>query len=151
MRNLITPFSLLLIFTLTSCNLQTNKIHYGEDGCHFCSMTIVDQQHAAQLVTKKGKVYKFDAAECMINSLSDFDEETIAQLLVTDYETPGQLIDATSATFIISPEIPSPMRANLSASISIERARTILGAREGELLNWQEIQLYLKNQQHVRN
>jgi len=146
MRNLITPFSLLLIFTLTSCNLQANKIHYGEDGCHFCSMTIVDQQHAAQLVTQKGKVYKFDAAECMINSLSDFDEDTVAQFLVTDYANPTVLIDATTATFIVSPEIPSPMRANLSASKSKESAIAILGAKKGELYSWEEIQHYLKNQ-----
>jgi len=146
MRNLITPFSLLLFFTLTSCNLQTNKIHYGEDGCHYCSMTIVDQQHAAQLVTRKGKVYKFDAAECMINSLADFDTKTVAQFLVTDYETPAQLIDATSATFIISPEIPSPMRANLSASKSKENARVLLETKSGDLYSWEEIQQYLKNQ-----
>ena len=146
MRNLITPFSLLLIFTLTSCNLQTNKIHFGEDGCHYCSMTIVDQQHAAQLVTRKGKVYKFDAAECMINSLSEFDEETVARYLVTDYQTPAQLIDATTATFIVSPEIPSPMRANLSASKSKESAFAILGDKQGDLYSWEEIQRYLKNQ-----
>lgn len=146
MRNLITPFSLLLIFTLTSCNLQTNEIHYGEDGCVYCSMTIVDQQHAAQLVTRKGKVYKFDAAECMINSLSDFDTEKVAQFLVTDYSAPTELIDATIATFIVSPEMPSPMRANLSASKSKESAITILGAKQGELYSWEEIQHYLKTQ-----
>ena len=146
MRNLITPFSLLLFFTLTSCNLQTNKIHYGEDGCHYCSMTIVDQQHAAQLVTRKGKVYKFDAAECMINSLSEFDEASVAEFLVTDYKSPAELIDATAATFIISPEIPSPMRANLSASKSKESAAAILEEKQGDLYSWGEIQHYLKNQ-----
>jgi copper chaperone NosL len=30
-------------------------------------MTIVDKVHAAEIVTKKGKVCKFDATECMIN------------------------------------------------------------------------------------
>ena len=146
MRNLITPFSLLILFFFISCNLQTNKIHYGEDGCHYCSMTIVDRQHAAQLVTHKGKVYKFDAAECMINSLSDFDVESVAQFLVTDYETPGELIDANTATFIISPEIPSPMRANLSASKSKESAMSILKEKQGELYSWKEIQNYIKSQ-----
>jgi len=146
MRNLITPFSLLFFFTVTSCNLQTNQIHYGEDGCHFCSMTIVDQQHAAQLVTRKGKVYKFDAAECMIHSLSDFELEKIAQFLVTDFGNPTELIDATSSTFIISPEMPSPMRANLSASKSKESATAILTGKQGKLYSWEEIQQYLKTQ-----
>ena len=29
-------------------------------------MTIVDRQHAAEAVTSKGKVFKFDAIECMV-------------------------------------------------------------------------------------
>ena len=47
---------LLLIFT--SCNVGPQAINYGSDGCHFCKMTIVDKVHAAEIVTKKGKVYK---------------------------------------------------------------------------------------------
>jgi copper chaperone NosL len=108
-------------------------------------MTIVDRQHAAQLVTNKGKVYNFDAAECLIHSLPEFDQTAIALYLVTDYEEPEQLIDATSATFIVTPEIPSPMRANLSALKSRERALALQGLKQGDLYSWQEIQLHLKN------
>ena len=108
-------------------------------------MTIVDRQHAAELVTHKGKVYKFDAAECMINSLSEMDPESIALFLVTDYSVPEQLIDAKTATFIISPEIPSPMRANLSALQSKEKAISLQNSKQGSLYTWEEIQLYLKN------
>jgi len=107
-------------------------------------MTIVDRQHAAELVTHKGKVYKFDAAECMINSLSEMDLESIALFLVTDYSAPEQLIDAKTATFLVSPEIPSPMRANLSALHSKDSAQSLLNAKNGRLFSWLEIQLYLK-------
>ena len=60
---------LLLVF---SCNVSPKPIDYGSDGCHFCKMTIVDKVHAAEIVTKKGKVYMFDATECMINFRKDF-------------------------------------------------------------------------------
>ncbi len=143
MKNLITLFSLLLLFT--SCQIRPKEINYGEDNCHYCSMTIVDRQHAAEMVTHKGKVYKFDAAECMINSLSEMDPESIALFLVTDYSEPEQLIDAKTATFIISPEIPSPMRANLSALQSKEKAISLQNSKQGSLYTWEEIQLYLKN------
>jgi len=137
MKTLITFFSLLLL--LSSCNVGPKPINYGEDHCHFCSMTIVDRQHAAQLVTRKGKVYNFDAAECMIHSLPDFDATEVGHFLVTDYETPELLFDATTATFIISPNITSPMRANLAALTSRETGREVQLKKEGELFTWEEV------------
>lgn len=142
MKNLITSFSLIIL--MTSCNLEPREINYGEDNCHYCSMTIVDRQHGAQLITKKGKVYNFDAAECMINALSDFEDDKIGRYLVTDYETPEKLIDATAATFIVSPEIPSPMRANLAALESETSAAELKEAKTGQLYTWEEIRMLLK-------
>lgn len=40
-------------------------------------MTIVDKQHAAQVVTKKGKAYSFDAIECMVHYSEKMDPSTI--------------------------------------------------------------------------
>ncbi len=58
---------LILLLIVTNCSVSPKAIDYGNDGCHFCKMTIVDKLHAAEVVTNKGKVYKFDATECMIN------------------------------------------------------------------------------------
>lgn len=142
MKKLITLCALLLL--IASCNLEPKQINYGEDSCHYCSMTIVDRQHAAQLITKKGKVYNFDAAECMIHALPDFEDVEIGRYLVTDYETPEKLVDASSATFIVSPEIPSPMRANLAALASKPNAVDLQHAKGGELYTWEEIKMLLK-------
>ena len=71
-------YSILLIALLVfSCNSSPQPIDYGNDGCHFCKMTIVDKVHAAEIVTKKGKVYKFDATECMVNFIETFDTSEI--------------------------------------------------------------------------
>ena len=107
------PFALLLLFF--NCNVSPKPIDYGSDGCHFCKMTIVDKVHAAEIVTQKGKVYKFDATECMVNFNEEFDTSEIALYLSNNYTEPEQLIDATKATFLISKNIPSPMGAFLSA------------------------------------
>ncbi|GAB5401687.1 MAG: hypothetical protein Aureis2KO_32720 [Aureisphaera sp.] len=106
-------------------------------------MTIVDRQHAAQVVTQKGKAYKFDAAECMIHSLQDLGIASISHFLVTDYSTPDQLIDAQSATFLVSPNITSPMRANLCALSSQGMAIDLREEKTGELYTWEEIQKYI--------
>jgi copper chaperone NosL len=103
------------LLTFWGCSIGPKPIDYGTDGCHFCSMTIVDQQHAAQIVTGKGKVFKFDASECMLNHLKEVDTSTVALFLVNDYNAPGELIDAIHASYLKSKEIPSPMGEFLTA------------------------------------
>ena len=59
----------LIISLLSACTPAPKPIEYGSDMCHYCKMTIMDKQHAAELVTDKGKVFPFDAIECMIHYL----------------------------------------------------------------------------------
>ncbi len=142
MKRFIFIIPLLLLF---SCNIQPQDINYGEDACHFCRMTIVDKQHGAEIVTKKGKAYKFDASECMINHLAEIDSTTVGLYLINDFNTPGELIDATEATFIISKNIPSPMGGFLSGLASKEEAETLQKEKQGELYSWNELLTYYKN------
>lgn len=126
---------------LMSCSIKPDPIQYGTDGCSYCSMTIVDRQHAAELVTSKGKVFKFDATECMINQLMEVNKDDIALYLVTDYSNPGEWVDATKAIYLISENIPSPMGAYLSAFGKREAADRVQAANDGELLTWEELQM----------
>nr|WP_299384009.1 nitrous oxide reductase accessory protein NosL [Allomuricauda sp.] len=133
---LVSIFSLML---WANCTPKPQEISYGADGCHFCRMTIVDAQHAAQLVTKKGKVFKFDAIECMLNHMETIDSNTVALKLCNHYNQPQELIDATEATFLISKGIPSPMGAYLTAFTSRERAQVAQKEHEGKLYTWNEL------------
>ena len=54
-------------------------------------MTIVDKLHAAEIVTKKGKVYKFDATECMINYIDELDTQNCIYLS-NNYTEPENLL-----------------------------------------------------------
>ena len=139
-----TTIIILLSLTFTACTVAPQPIDYGIDGCHFCSMTIVDQQHAAQIVTKKGKAFKFDATECMMNHLKDIDTNDVALFLVNDYNTPGELIDATKATFLISKSIPSPMGEFLTGFSAKEAAQLVVEEGQGKLYTWQELQARFK-------
>lgn len=130
---------LILMLLITSCTISPKPINYGSDGCHFCSMTIVDKQHAAQFVTEKGKAFKFDAAECMMNHLKEIDVATVSLFLVNDYHSPGDLIDATKATYLISKNIPSPMGEYLTAFESKEVAEKAREQHEGKLFTWIEL------------
>jgi len=127
-----------------SCTPEPQPIEYGVDACEFCKMTIVDQQHAAEVVTEKGRVYTFDAIECMVNYVQKEGEDQFAFLLVNDYTQPGELIDARSSTFLISEAIPSPMGAFLSAFEQQGAARNIAEAKDGTLYNWTELKMHFE-------
>lgn len=132
---------LLLIVALscTSCNISPEPINYGSDACHYCSMTIVDKQHAAEYVTGKGKAFKFDSIECMMNGLKEIDEDEIAMHLVDDFSNPGKLIDGKRATYLISKNIPSPMGEFLSAFENKKEADMVQSEQKGELFTWQDL------------
>lgn len=139
LKSLSTYVILFMGLLVMGCSIGPEPIAYGSDGCHFCSMTIVDRQHAAQIVTKKGKAFKFDAVECMVNHLKDIDISSVKLFLVNDYLAPGELIDAKKATFLISKDIPSPMGEYLSAFQSRNNAENIEAENNGKLYSWEEL------------
>ncbi len=99
-------------------------------------MSIVDKPFAAEMVTTKGKVYKFDAIECMVQFIQDKDESDLALLLVRDYNHPDDWVDARNAFYLISKEIPSPMGGYLSAYPSKAAAEAMKAEKDGEILDW---------------
>ena len=136
---------LSILIVLFNCNVSPKPIDYGNDGCHFCKMTIVDKVHAAEVVTKKGKVYKFDATECMINFMEDFDTSEIELFLSNNYNEPEELIDATKATFLISKNVPSPMGAYLSAFKNKDEAEKVREEKGGNLFTWERLLEHLRD------
>jgi copper chaperone NosL len=128
---------MLLIFF--SCSVAPQPIEYGKDQCSFCKMNIVDKTHAAQFVTKKGKQYKFDAIECMVNSVIEINNTQIEILLVANYGKPGEMINAKTASYLISPEIKSPMGANLSAVSTLDEANKLKESYTGNIYTWETL------------
>ncbi len=137
----------LFLALVVSCKPSAEPFDYGSDVCHYCSMTIVDRQHAAQFATKKGRVYKFDAIECMMNHVQTIDADEVALFRVNTYGSPGELFDAEKATYLISPEIPSPMGEFLTAFESAENAEMANQSNEGDLFTWLELKDRFKNKQ----
>lgn len=139
---------LISIVFLTSCSTQPEPINYGTDACHFCKMTIVTKTHSAQAVSTKGKQFKYDAIECMVNDINMDNKAEMAVLLVADYLNAGEMISAEKATFIISSNIPSPMGANLSATANKVDAEQLKAQNGGELFDWKTLKNRNVNPNH---
>lgn len=113
-RSIYKSLILVLSLALMACSTTPEPIRYGEDSCHFCDMTIVSQAHSAQAVSTKGKQFKYDAIECMMNDMINNQPE-MAVKQVANFANPGEMIDVERAGFIINDTINSPMGENLAA------------------------------------
>ncbi|QHI36917.1 hypothetical protein IMCC3317_22870 [Kordia antarctica] len=134
---------ILVFFMMNACNTSPKAIDYGNDGCHFCKMTIVDKIHGSELITDKGKVFKFDATECMLNYMAQTKDIQIGNILTNYYEAPTEFIKTEDATFLISENLPSPMGAYLTAfetRVAAERIQSEIG---GKLYNWEALKMHL--------
>ena len=60
----------LMLITGLSCSTDPEPISFGVDQCTLCRMNISDSKFGAEIVTKKGKIFKYDAAECMLNAMN---------------------------------------------------------------------------------
>ena len=127
--------------------MSERPIEYGVDDCDYCKMIIMDQRYGSELVTDKGKVYTFDAAECLIEYLqynTDIADAAMF-LLVTPYTDPNHLIDARTAVYLVSKQMPSPMGAYLTAFADRKVAEEFQSAKGGVLYTWEELYKDLKS------
>lgn len=133
---------LILILSIScihlGCDQEITPIEYGVDDCHFCQMRIMDPRFGAEAITDKGRAYTFDSAECLLRYLND-SESAHAHLLVTDYTHPRTFVEAVSATFVVSEQMPSPMGGNLNAFADAIVAKQTLGGKKGYILTWKQV------------
>lgn len=135
MKNYIFLFMSLL---LVACSTEPEPIAYGSDACDFCEMTIVDKEFAAQSVSDKGKQFKYDAIECMINDHLQKNTK-MAVKLVANFHEPGKMLEVDDAKFVQNDSINSPMGGHLAA-FSTENP----DAKKAGIYTWQELQRKFK-------
>lgn len=126
---------------LSACSVQPEPLQFGKDVCHFCKMTLMDKKFGAELVTNKGKVYRFDDLNCMLNFYnSGYEEPAAFQFkLVVDFNNPGQLIDATNAFYLKSSALRTPMGSEVAAFESKSSLDAHKKEIKGIFLAWGEV------------
>ena len=136
-----------LIPFLLACSAEPEPLLYGTDACHACKMTLMDKKFGAELVTQKGKVYKFDDVNCMLNfyNAPENNSEQFKHRLVVDFMQPGKLIPVGDAFFVKSTEIKSPMASQIAAFESEESMNKMKQEWDGIYLVWGEVVTQFKN------
>ncbi|WP_119080981.1 nitrous oxide reductase accessory protein NosL [Chitinophaga alhagiae] len=119
------------------CTPAYEPIDYGKDACAHCKMTIMDARFAAEIVTPKGKVYKFDDISCMRALTTELPG---SMLFVNDY-TAGKAapLNAATAVYLHHESFGSPMNGNLAAFSRPDKAKPLQDSLQLELLNWETL------------
>lgn len=133
-------YSLLLLF-LYACTSKPEPFVYGKDNCYTCKMGIIDSRYGAELITRKGKIYKFDDVICLNQLLRSgtIEEKEISRTLVINFEKGNDFLDIQSVTFIVSPELKSPMGSHAGAFFNRENAEKMNVSLKGKLYSWKEL------------
>lgn len=134
--------SLVFSVALLSCSAQPEPINYGADLCHHCKMTLMDEKFGAELVTKKGKVFKFDDVNCLLRYLRSgaIAGKEYKDVLVVNFVKKGELLSVTTASFLLADYILSPMGSRVAAFNTKEAAIQFKGTRAGAVYTWTELE-----------
>jgi copper chaperone NosL len=137
---------MICILFLEACNQGPQPISYGKDDCAACKMTIIDKKFGAEIISIKGKVFKFDDIICMIEFLNSgiITENQISKKLVIDFQNENSFIEVEQATFYVSNELHSPMNGNAAAFINKEAAIKYQDGKQGLIMDWNQVYNKLK-------
>lgn len=133
---------IIIYFTLAACHVEPEPLRFGKDGCHRCKMTLTDNKFGAEIVTTKGKIYKFDDINCMLGFYNSekMPPEKFQDVLIIDFSNPEKLIDAKKALYIKSESIKTPMASNIAAFESEYSAKKVNSGLNGIRLRWNDLQ-----------
>lgn len=129
--------------SLSSCSgTGPQPIRWGQDNCDHCKMTLMDQHFGAEIVTKKGKAYKFDDLNCLVNFLKSdaVPSAQIAEKYVLNYAQPGAMIPAESAAYLSSDKLKTPMASGVAAFATLSDLGKVKSQIEGEVWDWAKLQ-----------
>ena len=138
MKNL--ALACIAFLFLVSCGSKEAKpLTINTDACDFCKMTIANGKFGAELITQKGRYYKFDDLGCMVQFAKSNTVVPYQSFFVNDYTKDNTLIPAETAFFIKSDQINSPMRGNMAALATAAEQSEYAKKFNAQPLSWSEV------------
>jgi copper chaperone NosL len=130
------------MFTLTSCQSGPQAIRFGTDACDHCKMTIMDNRYGAEILTEKGKVYKYDDITCLMMAMKGetFQEQHIGNIYLVDFSGKGQLVPVDQALLLQSEQVNGPMGGKLIAFSNPDSLKKYAAELNGSEIDWKTYQ-----------
>ena len=103
---------------------------------------IVSENSHVSIIANDAEELRFSSIECMLGFIRNKTGIKYTDILVTNYDLPGEYSKAQDAFFLKSEAIPSPMAANISAFPSLKKAETYSSLETDKIFNWEELLLW---------
>lgn len=131
----------LFIFSITSCSIEPEPIKIGSDNCHYCKMTISDNKYGVEVITTKGKIFKYDDSHCLFSEISEtgIDRMNIKDIYFTDFCNGHGLIKDQNCFYLKSDELKGPMGGNIAAFSSLDSLDQYQKKLGGEKISWEQL------------
>ena len=134
------PLAILLFVLTSSCTAKPEPIIVGKDNCAFCTMTVSDNRFGGEIITRKGKIYKFDDAGCLLSFVQqdNFDRSQVKEIYLTDFSNSHSLIRSDKALLLRCDALKAPMGGNISAFSNADSLEFVMKKYRGSAIHWSE-------------
>lgn len=138
------PLTMILLACsvfMTSCSTNPSPITAGTDQCNSCKMTISDAKFSSEIISKKGKIFKFDDMHCLRAFLNDkqLDTADVKAYYFTNFDDPKALLSLNKAFFFKSTDFKTPMGGNIAVFASESAIQKIQEHFAGTKLQWADV------------
>lgn len=135
----------VMALLLSACGSNgPEEIKLNSDHCDFCKMTISNGKFGAELITQKGRVYKFDDLLCMISYAKTNTIVPYKSHYVGDYTKENKLIAAEKCFYIKGGTIKSPMGGNFAAFTNSKEQNEFQQKYNAIPMTWSEVYSSIK-------
>ncbi len=136
--------SIVSLFLLSACSSDgPEPFNLGKEPCSYCSMTISDPHFGAEIITAKGKVYKFDDMHCFSEFLKEknIQKADIKNIYAVNFCGNHKLTKADENLLLYKTDLlHSPMNGNIAAFDNRDSLAVIMNKYPGGMpLNWDEL------------
>ena len=129
---------IIAMLMLAGCHGKPEKINLGKDTCAECKMTIMDPKFGGEILSTKGKVFKFDDAHCIASFMDrrGIEMADVHKVIFVDYNGSGKWLDTENAFFVLSSKLKSPMGSNAAAFATRDEAEKKATELGGKTTDW---------------
>ena len=133
--------ALFIVTTIVSCNVKPQAFKLGQDNCYFCKMTVSDPRFGAELITQKGKVYKFDDTHCLLSFIKSevLPSKEIKDIYFVTFDGDHAFIKSSDALLLKSDALNSPMNGNVAAFATYDKLNETMQTFKGTPLDWKTL------------
>jgi copper chaperone NosL len=138
--NNVKSMALLALLSITGMSCDYSKptpIELNKDACHYCKMTISDGKFCSEIITEKGRCYKFDDVHCMVSYHKENSSVKAQYFYVHDFNDNKEFLNLASSYLVEGESFRSPMGGNTATVKTKEEAEKLLKAYpESKIISW---------------